>query len=416
MIYIPRREFSTLPSVEGWNTDLGIQRNPMREGMTRIKEYATDTNSILEMRDAATDRFADAIQLFPRGQNPMVSVSYNNSGGGVQASNPHKIMQGGAFRPPLMRAEDLYPLSRQPRLPTSVVSTGEDVRYEMLPVDRNAYKYNPVFINQHRLTVADVDAAMYLPEVEFSPVIKSIGQKVLDDPLTTSAYASRVPDIHFSAETGARTHKYKTLQGDAYDSLRMDLPETYSAAPTHMPVLASKTKGSHSGSVVIQEDTSIPHADTQLHLASKSRATNIMTHKSDESWTQQLDAPMGAAASMRQVPIISFTSLATMEDPHRPQDTSQTRSFVKHTGAPVNASSAQVLDIPDDSTQRTVHYENSIQRKPKLKVRDATGGVRILSEIHQRTDDPHLPRMRDSQSARMSKLSSRETEGMAFHG
>ncbi len=40
--------------------------------------------------------------------------------GGAHASLPYKIMQGGAFRPPVLRQEDLQPLSRLRRLNTHI--------------------------------------------------------------------------------------------------------------------------------------------------------------------------------------------------------------------------------------------------------------------------------------------------------
>jgi hypothetical protein len=75
----------------------------------------------------------------------MVSVQYSNHGntgnglmgieGGIAGSNmgelftlggggklPYRIMNEGAFRPPILRQEDLLPLSRMPRLCTSVTS------------------------------------------------------------------------------------------------------------------------------------------------------------------------------------------------------------------------------------------------------------------------------------------------------
>jgi hypothetical protein len=63
----------------------------------------------------------------------MVSVSYQNSGktaGGIvntfnsgqQAYPPYVVMPQGSFRPPVLRQEDLYPLSRLPRTWTSTVT------------------------------------------------------------------------------------------------------------------------------------------------------------------------------------------------------------------------------------------------------------------------------------------------------
>ena len=65
-------------------------------------------------------RTNEAIQVYARGQNPMVEVSYTNSGGGstntslgnTQASNPYKVE---VVRPPLMPLETLQSISN-PRM------------------------------------------------------------------------------------------------------------------------------------------------------------------------------------------------------------------------------------------------------------------------------------------------------------
>ena len=89
--------------------------------------------------DDSGDRMGEAIKVYARGVNPMVSVSYdnnsNNAGsfthagsygqgyntsqghhqGTRQAFLPYRIADKGAFRPPIRSQRDLLPLSRQPR-------------------------------------------------------------------------------------------------------------------------------------------------------------------------------------------------------------------------------------------------------------------------------------------------------------
>jgi len=114
----------TLPSVDMWGTDMNILRNPLRSITTRRRDKVGDTQNILLEQDASGDRIAEAISVYPRGVNPMVSVSYdnasNNSGSlsakGMdigQASLPYKVQN---VRPPIFRQEDLLPLSRLPRV------------------------------------------------------------------------------------------------------------------------------------------------------------------------------------------------------------------------------------------------------------------------------------------------------------
>jgi hypothetical protein len=125
----------TLPSVEGGFGTLNIIRDPPKSVYTRFKEKVTDTNKITEWIDGSGDRVCESVLKFSRGINPMVSVSYSNTGtnGGQsryregnasaqtnpftsgQSYLPYRIMRDGAFRPPVISPQQLLPLSRQPR-------------------------------------------------------------------------------------------------------------------------------------------------------------------------------------------------------------------------------------------------------------------------------------------------------------
>ena len=123
---------TTLPSVEGWSSNMNILRDPTRSITTRRIDKVGDTNDITKMIDGGGDRVCEAISTYTRGVNPMVSISYNNngnnggqnssgfkSGGQTQAYSSMAIMRDGEFRPPVLRQEELMPLSRQPRIWTT---------------------------------------------------------------------------------------------------------------------------------------------------------------------------------------------------------------------------------------------------------------------------------------------------------
>ena len=127
----------TLPSVESWGTNMNILRDPPKSIHTRKIDKVGETSSITQMVEDSNDRASEAIQVYARGVNPSVSVSYNNHGnnggqsqagnlaglnGGQQAKLPYTIIKDGAFRPPVLRQEELMPLSRQPRVWTSEFS------------------------------------------------------------------------------------------------------------------------------------------------------------------------------------------------------------------------------------------------------------------------------------------------------
>lgn len=114
---------ATLPSVEMWGTNMNILKDPNSGIFTRKRDKVGDTQSILLSQESSGDRIAEMINVYPRGVNPMVSVSYdnysNNAGIRSQMSSrspgvklPYKPQ---VFYPPTLRQEDLMPLSRQPR-------------------------------------------------------------------------------------------------------------------------------------------------------------------------------------------------------------------------------------------------------------------------------------------------------------
>lgn len=128
---ITNRGKINLPSADSWGTNMNILRDPPKSRFTRKKNKVGATSSITEMIDESENRASEAILQFARGVNPCVSVSYDNNGnnggrsgtnlqvgGQTQAFLPYTVAKDGAFRPPIVTQEQLYPLSRLPRLPT----------------------------------------------------------------------------------------------------------------------------------------------------------------------------------------------------------------------------------------------------------------------------------------------------------
>ena len=113
----------TLPSVEMWGTNMNILKDPNKGIFTRRKDRVGDTQGILLAQENSGDRVAECINVYARGVNPMVSVSYDNYGN--NAGSRSSVLQGSGgvrlpyraevIRPPIVRQEQLMPLSRQPR-------------------------------------------------------------------------------------------------------------------------------------------------------------------------------------------------------------------------------------------------------------------------------------------------------------
>lgn len=157
MIQYPKQEHVTLPSVEMWGTNMNILKDPPKSVWTRQINKVNETSEITRMiGEDNGDRIAEMIKVYPRGINPMVSVSYSNygtnggqnrnvTGAGMFGSNkscrdgrsaylgqaklPYPAVKDGAFRPPVWRQEDLLPLSRLPRTNTSAWTTPGFVNY-----------------------------------------------------------------------------------------------------------------------------------------------------------------------------------------------------------------------------------------------------------------------------------------------
>jgi len=135
-IQYPKTEHVTLPSVEQWGTNMNILRDPPRSITTRRIDKVLENTDITDLIDDSGDRINDGINVYARGVNPMVSVSYDNnsnnagiSGNPTSTSNrtqarlPYPVMEGGAFRPPIYTQRDLLPLSRLPRTWFSAMTT-----------------------------------------------------------------------------------------------------------------------------------------------------------------------------------------------------------------------------------------------------------------------------------------------------
>ena len=118
----------TLPSVEAWGTNNNILKDPPKSITTRRIDKVNQDGSINDLMYESGDRFSEALMVYARGSNPMVSVQYSNQNG-APVKQPYRIIKDGAFRPPILTQEQLLPLSRQPRNLTQVITNKEFVDY-----------------------------------------------------------------------------------------------------------------------------------------------------------------------------------------------------------------------------------------------------------------------------------------------
>jgi len=178
------------------------------------------------------DRICEMIKVYPRGINPMVSVSYSNYGtnGGQnrqttnagtwgsnkscsdgrspyigQAKLPIPLMDNGDFRPPVLRQEDLLPLSRLPVSNVSAFSKPGFVSFVKTMECPRADKIRQIQEKLH--TSVRPTAIMNIQ----APIIEPFDIKqVIDNPIRTSATSgtgTRDSTIHENSEISGRIFK-----------------------------------------------------------------------------------------------------------------------------------------------------------------------------------------------------------------
>ena len=158
---------STLPSVEHWTpgSNSKIPKDPPKSIHTRRIDKVLTDDVLIDEYGGYRDRWESNLLYYPRGQNVMGKMDYGaygtTSGGTNNQSNnlnsiqvgargggaklPLRINRDGDFRPPLIRQEDLLPLSRQPRPNTFIEGTKER---RIKQVDANAEKMIERAVNE----------------------------------------------------------------------------------------------------------------------------------------------------------------------------------------------------------------------------------------------------------------------------
>jgi hypothetical protein len=201
----------TLPSIESWNSNMNILKDPPKSLFTRRIDKVGETSDITSMLDDAGDRSCEAILQFSRGINPSVSVSYNNNtkangnnglSGNAQAFLPYRIARDGAFRAPVVSQYDLLPLSRQPRVWTSSFTNKEFPDYSkkaMIPMGADKTKE----VKNSLLNVSARPTAVYKIErpQESTYDVKNAIQKMINVSASSGFRTMDLTNQHVSEPT-----------------------------------------------------------------------------------------------------------------------------------------------------------------------------------------------------------------------
>lgn len=177
----------TLPAVEGWNTSNNIIKDPPKSVHTRRIDKVGETPYLNTVLSESGDRVCEAINYYARGVNPMVSVSYGQGQqtAGPNAYLPYRIIRDGAFRPPITRQEDLVPLSRLPRIWTSMHTLVQNQHAATEP-PRSCGDIKKV-LNSQTLRVSWAGDAPTPPGESHSPPAVT-GAHIVQDPLVPGEY------------------------------------------------------------------------------------------------------------------------------------------------------------------------------------------------------------------------------------
>jgi hypothetical protein len=196
---------ATLPSVESWGTNNNILRDPPRSVTTRRIDKVFDTAMIDQEIQESGNRVAESIRVYPRGQNVMVGVSFNNSNSvgnrgnsinGQQAKLPYRVMKDGAFRPPILRPVNLLPLSRLPRNNVTVdpiAYTADYKRKIICPGTAKDYRSVKVETFQFQTNTSKTQKIS-------KPVEVAVGQNILQNKLHTQTETKKIQNIRKPVE------------------------------------------------------------------------------------------------------------------------------------------------------------------------------------------------------------------------
>jgi len=218
MIQYPKNTHLTLPSVEGAFGSMNILRDPSKSIHTRYIEKVGATSLITDWIGDSGCRVNEVIKQYPRGVNPMASGSMSNAGtnggqvryraGSFSQNNaglshkeaylPYRIMQGGAFRPPITPPELLLPLSRQPHVLTPFQTNPGSEQ----SVFNNLNKCNVDLraIRSELLDVTQRPTAIFNIRTPVQPNRDDIVKSIIESPLQVSAQSKQSRSIQNVAQ------------------------------------------------------------------------------------------------------------------------------------------------------------------------------------------------------------------------
>jgi hypothetical protein len=299
----------TLPSVETWGSNMNILRDPQKSIYTRKIDKVGETSNITQMIDDSGDRACEAILVYARGKNPMVAVSYDNYGnnGGQRSGNvnqvgfnvnggsakqaylPYRIMDKGAFRPPIRDQRDLLPLSRLPRTATSSFTKAgfADFSKKAMCPSETGEDIRSVKKSDQMLRACIRPTATYQLE---TPIVENYQVKyVIKNPVQVSASAGIQPKAKYNGEIG-------NVRKMVENPLRLDINVNQVSDHTQVPDISNFNTEKYTQEVLqgrvnsnTSQNISVTSIDDILGVNTSSRTKDVLQGHIQSNTSQNID-------------------------------------------------------------------------------------------------------------------------------
>lgn len=198
----------SLPSVEGWNGQSSIVKDPLKSVTTRRREKVGVTNTILEMMENSFDR-NDAFAPVKYGTNPHMESNSMSAPNGSKSSSfyPKKNIlpnrQDESIRVELSAPRDMLALSRQSRPRTSVAPVLKSVDHtiRLVNIGDQQKEVHSTILKPAVRPVATFKLAPSMDLFEgFQPL------KIIENPLTFSGKTNISAPFKQTQEGGFEFH------------------------------------------------------------------------------------------------------------------------------------------------------------------------------------------------------------------
>jgi hypothetical protein len=395
-----------LPSVDNWGTNNNILRDPPKSITTRRIDKVSETSMLDQEVQESGNRVAESIRVYPRGINPMVGVSFDNNGsnggnrqgqgllyaGGQQTKLPYRVAKDGAFRPPVLTQQNLYPLSRLPRIVTKInpIANTVDFKRKILcpgkakdyrsvknntlqvkaegTVLQKIQKPTPINtkqnINTNVLTMKDINA-LKSQNIQ-RPVEVSVGQNI-QGLLLTRANTTKVQNIQRPMEVSV---------GQNIQDVLLTQADTTKIQSIQRPVEVSVGQNIQSVLLTQADTTKIQNIQRPMEVSVGQNIQGALLTQADTTKIQNIQRPMEVSVGQNiQDILLAKADTTKIQNIQRPVEVSVGQN-IQHQNLLVNARTSKIKNI-----QRPVEVSvgQNIQNN-NINIKDVNSGKQLRKD------------------------------------